>query len=252
MHKLFNLLNYLRTLRIIYQKALIGKIPFNKGNSYTKFVIISQPRVGSTLLLSYLNNHPHIIAKNEIVREKNENPLLRAVAGLDFLKKNIFHEYSNSIKAVGFKFFYEHQLIEHELFEYLLLNNSLKIIHLKRKDLLKCYVSNRIAGKTQVWSQTKFQKNLSIQAKRIMVDPNCFKVYKNNINRQYAFIKECFKAHPVLELYYEDLIMQPTEELAKILSFLGVKHLGLRTLFNKQNPEDLEELIINYQEIAHL
>jgi len=127
------LINYLFTLLKIYIKKIRDYTSSTKHKNYKKFIILSHPRVGSTFLLSLLNDHPHIIVKNEIVREINLFPANKRPSILSYLKKKVFKEYNNSIKSVGFKFFYEHAVMELSLTEYLEADKTIQIIHLKRK-----------------------------------------------------------------------------------------------------------------------
>src|SRR5690606_35781020 len=103
-------------------------------------------RVGSTLLLSYLNSHPQVIVKDEIVRERRNDQPDKNI--LEYLAANVYSRYNRQIRAVGFKYFYEHQEDEAALLEHLMSNREIKIIHLKRGNFLNAYVSNLIAAHT--------------------------------------------------------------------------------------------------------
>lgn len=163
-----NLLKYLHTIKIIYQKKALELIPFQKHRKYTRFVIISQPRVGSTLLLSYLNSHPQVIIKDEIVREKNTS-IYKETSIVEFLDETVYRRYHKNIKAVGFKYFYEHMVVEPDLHKYIITHKEIKVIHLKRFDLLRTYVSFKISRKIKVWSKSKFQALISLEEKKSLL-----------------------------------------------------------------------------------
>lgn len=247
MNSLINLINYFKTVKVIYQKKILNAIPFFKHSSYTKFLIISQPRVGSTLLLSLLNFHPHVIVKDEIVREKRSEQPQENI--LKYLSERVYARYYKTIKAVGFKYFYEHQEEEVELLEYLMYNKEVKIIHLKRKSLLSAHVSNLIAGNTGVWSNTVFQKEQALREKRVKIDKSKYRHYKQDIEKHYEILDDRFQDHAVFTLYYEDLVERSTQCLSEVQRFLNVKERHLVSLLKKQNPEDIKDLVINFEDI---
>ena len=85
---------------------------------------------------------------------KQDNPV-------DFLDKLVFREMPQYISAVGFKLFYYHAQKgkEQAVWDYLKDAKEIKIIHLKRKNILKTYVSQEIALKTDNWiAQGKLNK----------------------------------------------------------------------------------------------
>lgn len=250
MWKFSNFIKYLKTITIVYQKKLRGLIAIQKSGEYLKFAIISQPRVGSTLLLSYLNYHSQILVKGEVVREKRNNPTFLKVSILEFLEKEVFKKYHRSIKAVGFKYFYEHSLLEPELLRHLITNRSLKLIHLKRKDLLRSYLSHKIAENTTKWSESLFEKKIPLKNRQIQVDVSDFNKYKKAMKDNYLLFSKIFKDHNVLTLYYEDLIENPKHCLSDVQTFLKVKNKKLLTVLERQNPEPIEELIKNHADFT--
>lgn len=251
MDRPLNLLKYLQTIKVIYQKKILEFLSWEKHRKYTRFIIISQPRVGSTLLLSYLNNHPQVIVKGEIVREKKLNLKYRNISIVDFLEDTVYKKYHKSIKAVGFKYFYEHQSLEPELLNYIIAHNDIKIIHLKRRDLLRTYVSNKISEKTGVWSITKFEKDKPLHTKRIKFENEDYIQYKSNIEKEYENFKKNFLFHCQYHIYYEDLVKDKNKKLSEIQSFLLLENKSLITLLDKQNPEALNDLLINHGVIGN-
>lgn len=219
---------------------------------YTKFIILCHPRSGSSYLNSLLNNHPHISSFGEAAITKTANKKLNGISFTTYLHKYIYTEKHNSIKAVGIKFFYEHDSIAPDFLEYLSKEKSIRIINLVRKDILKSYTSWLIATKTSTWLQFDSKNKIKVDNKRIYVSPELFINYRESLKEEFKFYKEYFKSHKILSLSYEDLTKDVDAELNKTLLFLGVKPVKLKSFFQKQNPEAMEELIENYSEVIKL
>src|SRR5688572_9500988 len=99
---MYNYYLHLRTYLIIKKKELLNYVR-SKGHHYTSFVILCEPRTGSTLLHTFLNFHPNIRSYGEILRElveKNNN------LNLNVLNANIFKPHAKHLQAVGLKLFY--------------------------------------------------------------------------------------------------------------------------------------------------
>ncbi|MGB2694804.1 MAG: hypothetical protein WBD55_06400, partial [Dehalococcoidia bacterium] len=59
---------------------------------------------------------------------------------------------------------------------------------------------------------------------------------------------EVFAGHPLLTVFYEDLVARP-ELFDDVQSFLGIEPAGLPVASRRQNPEPLRELLSNYEEL---
>jgi hypothetical protein len=200
-----------------------------------KFVIISRSRVGSNLLMTYLNNHPNIICDGEIIREakiKGKNILERAKKCWDL------------DKVSGFKLFYYHTKGKNkeELYNYIKENN-IKVIHLKRKNKLRTVISSNIAMK-HGWHRIKSKKDLlSLEERRFNVSVDSL---LKEIKKTEEMEKEHDKIFPNgLEVFYEEM----NEIMPNVFNFLGVKNVPLKTDMIRQNPEKLSDIIINYDEV---
>ncbi|MEP2024965.1 sulfotransferase domain-containing protein [Reichenbachiella sp.] len=218
---------------------MLNNLPFCRTNDFQRFVILCDPRTGSTWLHTLLNSSDQILSYGELLTERNLT---------QSLEKTIWHDHHQSIKAIGCKIFYE-QLSDPK-FKKLLTeiseNKSIKIIDLKRENMVECFVSLKIAEKTQSWSNdakgTSKVDKLSI-----------------NIEELEAFIKErkgsrsqvlnLLGDHKKYKTTYEQLVGQTRKELEDLQSFLGVEPMSMFSLLNKQNSASLEDLISNFEEI---
>lgn len=137
-----------------------------EGCSFTRFVILSGARTGSTMFAQALNSSPDIICFRELFNLKT-NEIDYSVEGYDdknaedlalrkrdpvrFLRERIFCRHPDSVKAVGFKFHYVHFWAFPGLWEALTKDTDLRVLHLKRRNLLRMLLSRKIADITGVW-----------------------------------------------------------------------------------------------------
>lgn len=231
----FKMQKFLRLYLFLLSK--IKQIPLFQKKNYPIFIILGHPRTGTSLLHTYLNAHPQLLSLNEALSDNTNLSTLLS-------PKPFF------IKAVGFKFFYEYiknedkQLI---LFN-LLKNWEVKIINIKRKNLLRVYVSLLIAEKTQEWSsiETHTKKNKTIEINPLECE-KAFYNYKSLEKIVDEFVTQ--SNAKIIEIEYESYTEFPDLYNYKILKFLGLNPIKLHSLLKKQNPESLENLISNYSEL---
>jgi len=147
-------------------------------------------------------------------------------------------------EAVGFKVNYS-QITRYPATISWVNQNDVKIIHLVRNNLLKRLVSHKIATIRNLNSSRKPLKPI-----KIYVDPKI--LIKDFRKRQKRFEKyrRMFRDIPFLEVSYESMVADQDTESHKVLKFLGVDQLmPLTTDLVKVNPDSLEELLKNYDEI---
>jgi len=217
-----------------------------KQNDYRKFIILSRSRTGSNLLLSYLNVHPNIIANHEIFQRPSKKSYQRILEGQ-------FRKYPKSVKAVGFKIFYNHPLGEenHDLWAELMDMKNLYIIHLKRRNILRTLLSLKLALESDKWikyspdqQRVYMKKAVSFEAKDL---ERGFKQTRQWEQQGYAM----FKDHPLLTIWYQELENKPNETFNKVAAFLGLEPCEIRTYLQKQNPEKSSDLIMNFEELKN-
>jgi len=230
-----------RTLRIIKKKSWGLK----KNNDYRKFIILSRSRTGSTLLATFLASHPNKKVDHEIFHNLN---------GKDFriVLKYQFGKYPRRIDAVGFKIFYYHPLDEkcNSLWKALENTKDLYVIHLKRRNILRTHLSWKLANESNEWVKSKMSST-KLEKKKIFLSVD-------ELNREFERTRNweqegdtMFAEHPMIEIYYEDIVNNPETQLKKVTDFLGLSYFQPETHLKKQNPEKLYELINNYDELKN-
>lgn len=106
------------------------------GNrSYKKFLIISDARTGSTLLMQLLDTHPEIIALGE------EFKILTGSTCRKIWNK-IYRKRPKSVNWVGFKIFYFHPSkgSDREVWDFIEEDKEIVVIHLTRRNVLRSSV----------------------------------------------------------------------------------------------------------------
>jgi LPS sulfotransferase NodH len=243
---MYNYLLHLQTYLVIKQKQLANFFSFRKKENYVPFVILSEPRTGSTLLHTYLNFHSNVISYGEVLREKVKEDISIARKPL---RKFVFKPHASQIKAVGLKLFYSYHLKPpfQVAFQEVIDRADVRIIHLIRKDVLQQYVSLQIARETKKWS-TSDTPSGKRRNKKMLLDIDNLRHYVRDHYQKQKLLNTLFQEHRMLIIYYEDLKDDAENTLLEVQQFLGVKHQKLKSLLQKQNRRLLETMLENYDE----
>ncbi|MGB3468872.1 MAG: sulfotransferase [Cyclobacteriaceae bacterium] len=238
----------LRTIFITRKKRIMNKIVPVRSGKQLNFIILCQPRTGSTLLHTYLNSHPNIYSYGEILRRSSEKKQQIN------LFSDVFGQHSPAVKSVGLKIFYAYR--DHPefcgYFREIADNKEIRIIHLTRDDLLSSFLSLKRAEKTQIWSTTG-EKNRE-QHTNFQPDPEDFKQYLLRNEEESNIVKQLFRNHDMLEVNYESLSSQPDLTLRKVQIFLEVPEKKLFSILKKQSgstkdqPKNFEALSKIYED----
>ena len=245
----------LRKQYLHLQDAAIQRGLLRGQRDYVRFVIVCRSRVGSNMLSSYLNSHPGIVVKDEIFsfRRMQEPGSLAAAQPVEYLEREAFSAYPPKIEAVGFKLFYTHGRQKNaegvSIWDHLLADRRIKIIHLVRQNILRSHLSEAIAFRTSKWTQSGQINAVKTEDKRETLDFDKCRDDFERTERWQQNANRFFSGHDMLDVSYEDLSADPAPVLSRIQSFLGVQPRNLSSFHSKQNPEQLSELIANYAEL---
>lgn len=246
MSSLGQLLSSLQSPQVVWSfiKRKFKLLGLRKHRAYRKFIILARSRTGSNLLISYLNNHPAIIAETEIFRDlQGEKP--------EQILPKLFRSYPSRIKAVGFKIFYYHPLHTDgtALWKELVGMEDLHIIHLKRRNILRTLISRKIAKQKDKWASFDTESSTLEAIKSVRFEVSELEEGFQQTRQWEEEGDRIFQNHPLLTLYYEDLADSPDETFKKITAFLGLAYQSPKTYFQKQNPEKTSALLANYAEL---
>lgn len=214
------------------------------------------------MLWSYLNSHPEILCLRgvygstskinfgkfygelpeeyhslELIKLRNERPI-------EFLENYVWKDYSTPYKAVGFKYFYDHDRHlsnKEEVISYFTATKAIKFLHLKRDNLLATLFSYKRALTLQQWTKanTDFLTSITIQ--------ECNDYFQQILANQKRF-DELFSDR-TLQVSYDNLLNATEQTLQKVLDFIGVKPISLKTETNKNKETKLSDCITNYTEL---
>jgi LPS sulfotransferase NodH len=255
-------LRILRKAASYYPGVLALKMGLLKGHAdYTKYILLGAARTGSNLLRSLLNSHSRIVAFGELFRDRDrigwdlpgyfQNKKSRWMFQHDpvgFLRNEVFGDYPKRISAVGFKLFFHHaqSTDRRVIWPFLRDQTDLKIIHLKRRNLLRTYLSLQRATRTQQWvSRSKTPvDHLPI----LLDDSRCLRAFQE-MRASEQELDKYFEDSWKLDVVYEDLSGDYTQEMRRVLDFLDVAHETVMPSVYKQSRQSLSSEILNYAEM---
>ena len=265
------------------------------SGDYVRFIILSGARTGSNMLASSLNSSPEIICFRELFNFTAKRFIDFNVDGYDrfsaddrdlrnqdyrrFLRERIFCPHSEDIQAVGFKMPYDHFWGYEDLLPWLADDEQLRVVHLERRNILRTFVSFRIARSTQHWvsdirprsSQKAALHRILSELRRpvrtarrllrpkepavrgsrptLVLSPEECRFFFRKVEWDANYYGNLFARHPTHSICYEDIVEQRDATHASLQQFLNVEPRPLAELTRHQNPQPLAELIENYDEL---
>lgn len=264
-------LNSARLINFFKDRMAVFFPLFGQKN-YTKFIILSDYRTGSNFLMNLLKSHKNAHCYSELFfskkifwasavyghSETNKKALNHRYKNpYSFLDKYCYRIYSKQLKAIGFKLMY-HDIYKNKNISFEKLLNyypDLKIVHLKRKNLLERFVSQQYVAKTgeAVAIDKKEWESKSKNISKFYLDSDVLKkdfIYRTSIIKELDNII-LNKGHKYIEIFYEDLQINPKEIADSVLDFLEIDKIELRTKQIKQSKGHLSENIENYEELKN-
>ncbi len=237
--------------------------PAKRGRN-DKFMISCTARCGSSMLSTLLNSHPHVLCHGEVLAAPQESTgpyqdLRRAGGDIDdwlreyretspeaFLYDVCFNPAGN--QCVGFKFKLEESLNPtYRVFrDRIVADKDIKIIHLRRENILDQYISTMATKKSGIFSISSSRQRPRLKPFKIDI-PHLLAYVRKSQQRQQA-AREMYKDHRCLELTYEELTQSRAAALAKAQSFLEVSEAALSTYMVKVIPNNTE-LVLNLDEV---
>jgi hypothetical protein len=133
------------------------------------------------------------------------------------------------------------------LMSFLRERKNLRILHLRRDNLLKSYVSKQLLGRKRRHSTEP------LAPMRIAVSASGAIKYMRHMVAEYDRHERLFADHERLALCYETMIEGPglAPQVARdICRFLGVPEHPMQSKLVKVNPERLQDFVENYDELA--
>ena len=239
-------------------------VTFAAGEGVTRFVVIAEPRTGSTLLVDSLNEHPKILAHREVLRYDNwdmhafrDTIRHRLLPGWSFdarkelqsnLKRNSTF-YINHIfdtrddeEAVGFKMFHWHLRWKESL--KVLRDPDVKKIVLFRRSLLAKITSHQVAGYTGSFHGRVTHEHIDLDIERAVESAETSLTW-------YSCVKDALADQEYAMVAYEELDSRFQTAMHRLTNFLGVSpDFTYTQAQRKQTVQPLEETAKNADEVA--
>jgi LPS sulfotransferase NodH len=117
------------------------------------------------------------------------------------------------------------------------------VLHLRRENLLRQFVSGRIAKSTGTYH---VRAGDDPERARVAVDPADAVAYMAAMRAREDAYAERFRASDVLAVCYEQLAADPDAELGRIQRWLGVEPRALQPATRRQHDTALPDLVTNY------
>lgn len=213
----------------------------------TKFVILCQPRTGSSLLTISSRAHPHVFMHSEVLNHGLRHDLPQE--GYQRLVAALGH---TTHEAVGCKLHcfqpdrgWGDWSRWEPAWDALADDASIKVIHLRRLDTLAQLVSWKIANILRWWSCS----NTPDRRPTVRVDPAELYWFRQWNRSLYEWRLSRLKRHEILPLTYESLSDDWDATIRQVQEFLGVEPLALEQSTRKIETRPLSEVIENYSEL---
>jgi Sulfotransferase family len=221
------------------------------------FAILAIARSGSWHLVETLNQHPHVAANGEIlnpddtgwpatVRNSGMSPLQLVRYSLEAAPPR---GQKKLLQARGVKLLQEHLEQETEVWDYLTKSVNLRVLLLRRINLLAALRSKRQANLTGVWQVLHNHPRQVSLPTVTLTAADCVDFFNSSI-RFYERVRRDLSQH-LLEITYEELVLDRKRTSEKIYSFLGVGPLPNHTdVVVQQEHRPNKESILNYEELV--
>ncbi len=150
-------------------------------------------------------------------------------------------------KVVGFQLMYD-QLARYSPLQKWAAEPDVSIIHLIRENAVKLLISRIVAKKTGAY---QFARKKGPRPK-VYLDPTETISELNRIVGLREKMRKKFSNNPYLEITYERFFSEYPVESERVFAFLGIPKAEMEfpAFLKKLNPNSLEDLVENYDEIA--
>lgn len=127
-----------------------------------------------------------------------------------------------------------------------------KVVHIVRRNKLRVYISEELSKKTGLWSVEKKEQFIADKP-RLHIDVNAAIRFISEQEHQDQKVCDLFLGHAEKTVYYDEMFNAEglfTESVRLLASsLLGVEEIDVRPGNLKMNPEKIQHLVSNYEEL---
>lgn len=248
--------------------------------SYGRFVIVSYPRSGTHLLRTSLESHSAVLCQAEPFNSDDPRlPYPLATSTAEILARWVYRDdVPAAVRAVGFvlQAYHPHALAAFpgiranpawaDVWAQLAAMEDLKVLHLRRENLLARHLSHRMARRTGRWHAWDPESVDAVthlagrppaeqigqpptERPRITLDPTTLAADFAEVESWHRTAEEALANRPVLRLTYEDLCTDFDAVTRRAVHFLGLPPHPLRPAVAKLEERAPAEAIENWAEL---
>ncbi len=212
-----------------------------------RFVVLCQPRTGSSLLNASLRQHPEIEMHGEILNHRYPHRLPQ-----DGYQRLLSALSSSTHPAVGCNLhaFQPDRVWDgwrrwESAWNALADDSSIKVIHLQRIDTLAQMASWKIAQLLSRWGR---QDDI-IDRPTIAISPDEYRWFRDWNRSVMEWRLSHLQGRSILPVTYGSLCHEWEPALARIQDFIGVRCLPLQQVTSRNERRPLSEVIENYDDL---
>jgi LPS sulfotransferase NodH len=231
-----------------------------------KAIIITSQRSGSNFLRHCLESHPAIKCEGELlisgtvttpkILEDFRWPakVYRYMVAGAWNPVKILETFllRNDAEVVAFKAMYNH-VKNPKVLDFLRKHKEIRIIHLKRENLLKQYVSKMLLGKKREQRRWQPHSTKKLPPVSIKIKPKAAIRAMEKVQEQHDFFKSFLEEHPRIDLIYENMIEGQclSDDASKsVCQILDIENRKMCCNFVKVNPDKIQLIVDNYDELV--
>lgn len=211
-----------------------------------RFAVLCLGRTGSTHLVELLDSHPQVRCFGELLNPRHPEAAPGAWLG-DVADEQLAHRLdavldSADMPAAGFKLPLDSLRARPEAERWLRERRALRVIRLRRENLLALLVSRRLLRETMLASPQAGYGQVTVE-----IDPDeCLRVLAR-MERHESHLDSLSRGHRTFELEYNELNDANTHE--RVLAFLGQPTQPLASTRTRRRRQPLQETVSNWEQI---
>lgn len=212
-----------------------------------RFVVLCQPRTGSSLLNASLRTHPEIQMYGEILNHRYPHKLPQD--GYQRLRTALAATHRPAVGCNLHAFQPDRGWSEWRRWEsawYALADDpTIKVIHLERTNILAQLASWKIAGLLNRWG---VQRDIHPRP-TIRIDPEEYRWFRDWNRAVVEWRLSHLRQHEIFPVTYESLCDAWDETIARIEAFVGVSARRLEQACPRNETRPLIEVVENFTEL---
>lgn len=238
----------------------------------TSFAILGTQRTGTTLIRTSLSSHPDILCQGEVFN-LGKQPYRDEGGYWHYSRQSVGRRITSVINrtrsteayldqlyrgtgyaAIGFKLMLN-QTHRRPYIWPLLLERGIKVILVERRNVLKTLVSRRTASRSGVYHVSQsFRRGSSVTSwtpKKISLATDTLIADLDAISAERSRWESKLNNLERLLVVYEEYTADIQMGNKAMLDFLGVRYMPISSDLQKVNPDRLEDIILNYDDVRN-